>query len=149
MKHAEPTTKETRRDAIVRIFETMDGPAPVVEIARRCMEEGLWSREENDRAIFRARCGEVRDVLNDVGVDGLPRAIQKRVEIEVDAEGEIEKVHLWYQKEFWTEDLARNWLSHRRKQLRSDHEAMLRFVEHAKKRWPGTDWTSLVPEVSW
>lgn len=141
--------KSTRRDAIAHVFESMGGPAPIVEIAKRCMEAGVWTREDDDRALFRARCAEVREILNDAAADGLPRAIQKRVSIDRAQDGSVEKVHVWYQREFWTEGLAKQWLRNRREQFAADLTAMRRFADHAKERWPGTDWKGLVPEVSW
>lgn len=71
-----PTPTPARRQRIKSLFEKLGGAMTTRDIARACLNEGIWNETDREVILLRSAQAQVREALSDDDDTGLPFAGQ-------------------------------------------------------------------------
>jgi len=86
-----------RQQRIRAVFEAHGQMMTIRDLARACVDDGIWTREELDRIALRSVANECREVLRQKDVAGMPKAGQT-----TDADDDGQSV--WKARQGWLFD---------------------------------------------
>ena len=121
--------RDSRKSQIIGVFVNSGGAMSTRQLARACIDDGVYSQIELDNYAIRAVQNEVREALKTTDLQtGLPLAGPS---VERDDEGQS----LWKQLALWNEDDSLFNISERDKQARADLIMLHRLADNHKIRW--------------